>query len=181
MIQAPPVPIFVGLDLSLTSTGVAVIHGDRVTVARVKSTPVPNGTSEDQASRMSVIARTILDGIPVTEHTHVGVEGPSFGSKGTAAHILGGLWWIVRDVLRCAGLPVTVVPPTVVKKYATGAGNAGKDEVLAAVVRRYPHVDVRGNDEADALVIAAILARLTGFPIDDMPQSHLAALNGVGR
>ena len=38
---------------------------------------------------------------------------------------------------------------------ATGAGGglkAGKDQVLAAVIRRYPDVPVDGNDQADALV-----------------------------
>ena len=71
-------------------------------------------------------------------------------------------------------------PPTSRATYATGKDNAGKDAVLAAVVRRYPDVDVTGNDEADALVMAAMGARLLGHPLEDsLPQSHLRALAGL--
>ena len=44
------------------------------------------------------------------------------------------------------------------------------------LVRRYPHVDVTGNDEADALVLAAIAARLDGHPVDEIPAAHVATL-----
>jgi hypothetical protein len=49
--------------------------------------------------------------------------------------------------------------------------------VLAAVVRRYPHADITGNDIADALVLAAMGARQLGFPIEEsLPQANQAAL-----
>jgi crossover junction endodeoxyribonuclease RuvC len=71
-----------------------------------------------------------------------------------------------------------VVPPATLKTYATGKGNASKDAVLAAVVKRYPGWAVTGNDVADAVVLMAMGARLLGHPLESsLPQSHLRALD----
>lgn len=180
--QAPPEPIFVGLDLSLTSTGVATIRNGAAVVRRITSKPTKDATTEDTSARLDTLVAAIVSAIPSSDATLVAVEGPSFGSTGGAQHERGGLWWLVRRALRAEGLDVVVVPPTVVKKYATGAGNAQKDRVLAAVVRRYPDVDVTGNDEADALVLAAIRARNAGFPFESsLPQVQADAAKSVSR
>ena len=180
--QAPPDPIYVGLDLSLTSTGVAIIHRGVATVRRITSKPTPKATTADTAARLDALVADIIRSIPVSDQTLVAIEGPSFGSTGSAAHVLGGLWWIVRHALRVEGLDVVVVAPGTVKKYATGNGNAPKDQVLAAVVRRYPDVDVTGNDEADALVLAAIRARHDEHPIEaSLPAAQASAVKAVTR
>lgn len=180
--QAPPEPIFVGLDLSLTSTGVATIRNGAATVRRITSKPKKDATTEDTSARLDTLVAAIVSAIPSSDATLVAVEGPSFGSTGGAQHERGGLWWLVRHALRAEGLDVVVVPPTVVKKYATGVGNAQKDRVLAAVIRRYPDVDVTGNDEADALVLAAIRARNAGYPFESsLPQAQADAAKSVSR
>lgn len=179
-VQTPPTNIYVGLDLSLTSTGIAIIHGNQITTRRVTSTGKKGATSAEQVARLGALVEDIAHEVPWTEHARIAVEGPSYGSTGSAAHILGGFWWMVRHRLATLDLDVVVVPPGTVKKYATGKGNAGKDEVLTAVVRRYSHVDVRGNDEADALVLAAIRARVDGYPIDPgIPAANVATLPGA--
>lgn len=91
MTQAPPEPIFIGLDLSLTSTGIAVAQSGTVKVSRVRSKPTTQDTSE-LASRLVRIVGEILDHVPSTEHTHVAIEAPAFGANDRGAHIRGGLW-----------------------------------------------------------------------------------------
>lgn len=180
--QAPPTPIYVGLDLSLTSTGVAIIHDGHATVQRITSKPAKDATTDDNAARIDDLVHRIVHAVPNSEHTTVAVEGPSFGSKGSAVHTLGGVWWAVRIALHQLGIDVVIAAPSVVKRYATGNGNASKDAVLAAVVRRYFNVDVTGNDEADALVLAAIAARLGGDPIDlNLPVAQVNACLSVTR
>lgn len=65
-------------------------------------------------------------------------------------------------------------------KYATGKGggkDAGKDAVLAAAIRTYPHLDITGNDIADAVIFLAIGRRLTGQPMEaSLPKARLDAL-----
>ncbi|NUS59160.1 MAG: hypothetical protein HOV66_30530, partial [Streptomycetaceae bacterium] len=83
------------------------------------------------------------------------------------------------DDLIAWGHEVVEVTTGGVKKYATGKGNAGKDEVLAAVVRRYPDVEVSNNNEADALVLRAMGCDHLGQPLAVVPQTHRAALDKV--
>lgn len=48
------------------------------------------------------------------------------------------------------------------------------------MIRRYPQVDITGNDIADALVLAAMAARRLGFPIEEaLHQANLAALDKI--
>lgn len=178
--QTPPAPIIVGLDLSLASTGVAITFGGLTRVTRITSKPTGK-TTADQLARLRRIVADIRAELPASDHTVAAVEGPAFGANDSGAHVRGGLWWMVRDMLDADGVDVAVIPPTTLKKYATGRGNAPKDAVLAAAVRRFPDVDVTGNDEADALWLAAMRARMEGHPIDDVPATHTAALSGVGR
>lgn len=180
-VQSPPAPIFIGLDLSLTSTGVAVAHRGHIVTARVMSKPA-GGTSADTAERLLTIVTGIFDHIPTTEHTRVAIEGPSFGSKGGSAHERAGLWWGVRTKLARRGIDTIVIPPTSVKKYATGRGNATKDEVLAAAIRRYPAADITSNDVADGTILAAMCARYHGNPLEpDLHGPAIDAMRGISR
>lgn len=179
--------IVVGLDLSLTSTGIARVCTDhrRVeSVERVTSKGNADASLNDRHSRLHNLRRDI--GLKCADADLVVVEGPSYGSKTGSQHDRSGLWWIVVDWLINDleqdgwGKTVVEVPPSTRMRYATGKGNAAKDAVLASVVRRYADVDVTGNDEADALILAAMGARHLGAPIDDpLPKTHLAAMDAV--
>lgn len=172
----------VGLDLSLTSTGYAVIDDKlpHVRVGTITSKGAADATLRQRGDRARTLLRKVLDIARCAEL--VVIEGPSFGqARQSGTHDRSGLWWLVVDELLHQGLPTDVVeiPPATLKTYATGKGNASKDQVLAAVVRRYAQADVAGNDEADALVLAAMGTRFLGEPIDDLPQTHLRAMDKV--
>ncbi len=173
----------VGIDLSLTSTGICVVlgHGPSpdISVYRHRSEGRAGATLTERFARLRDIRWAVLDAVGADDDLVV-IEAPSLGqSRQAGTHDRAGLWWTVVQALMARGIPVAEVPPSVRAKYATGAGNAGKDTVLAAVVRRYPQVEVSGNDEADALVLAAMGARHLGEPIDSLPQVHLAAMSKV--
>lgn len=170
-------PFVVGLDLSMTSTGVCRIGHDLCAVTeRVKSKGTWADTLLVRQARLADLAGRIL--ARTTGATLVTVESPAFSRAGAGTHDRSGLWWMVVSSLISDGVPLIEISPSTRPTYATGKGNAGKDEVLAAVVRRYLDVDVAGNDEADALVLAAMGARLMGRPIEaSLPLSHLRALD----
>lgn len=160
-----------GLDLSLTCTGLAgqgwtdtIRPGDR------------RGADRLTWVRAELLER-YLNGLDL-----VVMEGPSYGNQGKARqsghHERAGLWWLVRVALAHRGHPVAVVPPATLKRYATGKGNADKATVVREVTKRFPWFD-GGEDEADALVLAAMGADHLGQPFAVMPQSHRAALAGV--
>lgn len=151
----------IGLDLSLTSTGIASSLG---WVDRIR----PAGAG---MQRLRFIRDAIL-GYVVAPTDLVVVEGPSYGSVGARQHERAGLWWHVMETIDRHDLRWVQVAPAALKRYATGSGNAGKDAVLTAAVRRFPAIEVTGNDEADALWLAAIGAELLGEPMVELPAAQ---------
>jgi crossover junction endodeoxyribonuclease RuvC len=171
---AAAAPLVVGLDLSLTATGLCHMRGDRAVTDTIS--PPPNRRSGLLRLRWMRTELLTLIGYP----TLVVVEGPSYSSFGQGSHDRAGLYWLVLDGLWKRGIPVAVAPPANVKKYAVGAGggkNASKDAVLLAAARRYPTF-TGDNNAADALWLAAIgTDHLTGRSV--VPAAHRTALDKV--
>lgn len=172
-----------GIDLSLTSTGIAIAEWDDGVAGR----EVQRIQSKGQAgASLTERHRRLVDTMGRVVSFTCGadlvvIEGPSLGqARQGGQHDRAGLWWLVVETLIGQyGSTVVEVPPSVRAKYATGAGNAGKDAVLAAAVKRYPDWDITGNDIADAVILAAMGCRHLGHPIDSLPQIHLAAMTKV--
>lgn len=164
-------PRVLGLDLSLTCTGIA---GPGWT-----DTITPPAALRG-AERMLWIRAALLDDYLAGAGLVV-VEGPSYGSQAgqRGHHERAGLWWLIRCALHNLDVPVAVVPPAALKRYATGRGNASKADMLLAAARRFPWFDGSTADEADALWLAAMGADHLGHPLADMPATHRAALAGV--
>lgn len=68
-----------------------------------------------------------------------------------AAHVYGGLMATLTTWCEHHNVPYQGVPVGTIKKHATGKGNAGKDEVIAAM-RAMGH-PVTDDNEADALAL----------------------------
>lgn len=161
-----------GLDLSLTSSGVASSTGWADVIK-----PPARLRGHDRMAHLVAAVR---------DHTRnsnlVVVEGPSYGNQGAQRqaghHERAGLWWLVTHDLWRREVPFAVASPATVKKYACGKGNASKDEVLVAVCRRFDWFG-GNNDAADAVILTALGADHLGMPMVVMPQTHRAALVGV--
>jgi crossover junction endodeoxyribonuclease RuvC len=175
-------PSVAGLDLSLTSTGIAVIDGPNVATFRITSKGTKTDTVAQRAQRLIDLTDRITECIPVDVDLIV-LEAPSLGQARQAGeHLRAGLWWYLVAWLSQMGDDrlVVEVPPANLKRYATGRGNSPKDQVLAAVVKRYSRIEITGNDIADAVVLAAMGARRLGFPIEaSLPVANLAALDKI--
>lgn len=167
----------VGLDLSLTSTGIAVnTDGVPPWCGTIESSGTDNDSWQTRHQRLVNISNRIL--APIPEGALVVLEAPAYSRNTGKSHDRAGLWWMMYDLLASTTRTVLPVLPNTRAKYATGKGNAGKDAVLAAAVRRYADIDITGNDTADAVVLMAIGCRLIGQPIDDpMPALNLSALD----
>jgi crossover junction endodeoxyribonuclease RuvC len=169
----------VGLDQSLTSFGVAAIYGEETAVWRLRypARKPDQAVRAYQHERLDYLTDGILNAVA---GAHVAaLEDMAFGAKGDALTDLAGLYWLVRHTLYRAHVPYVVINSSHRRKWITGSGAAPKDEVLTATIKRFPDVDVRGNDEADALVLAAMTADHYGCPIVAMPADRAALLNGV--
>lgn len=184
----------VGLDLSLTATGMAIANKNGAACRRVKSKAPPTergpkgkklpATLGQRRHRLHKLAgeieRTVLPIGGGRLPDLIVVEQPAYSQTQGSQHDRSGLWWLVIERLWARNCRVVEVAPTQVKKYATGKGTASKEEVLAAVVRRYNSVDVADDNEADALVCAAMGARHMGYPLEEsLPAKNLEALGAV--
>ena len=158
-----------GIDPSLTSTGLAGICWTDT----IKPRPKLRGPDRLLFIRQQIVT----EWLPATL---VAIEGPSYGSQAgqSGHHERAGLWWMVRCALHTHGVPVAVIPPASVKKYATGRGNAAKADMVREVTKRFPWFD-GGEDEADALVLAAMAADHLGQAMAQMPATHRVALDAV--
>lgn len=186
-------PRVVGLDLSLTATGVANGNGVPETLtSRLKG-----------CQRLAEIRDAVLDccafgwmpdpgcdfpgphdrdfsGAVVTHVSRplVVIEGYAFAARNSHAHALGELGGVIRLALHEAGVPYVDVPPSSLKKYACGKGNANKGEMLAAAIRRLDYEGASDN-EADALWLRAMGLDALGCPVVKLPEAHRAALAKV--
>lgn len=170
-----------GLDLSLTATGYAFVEEGVLTGGGVLKSKAAPGTSAT-ARRIRMLEMDVLDLVGDFSPFLVVIESPSFGSTTGAQHERAGLWWSVVCELDAFGYPIATVTPSGLKKYATGNGNSAKDEVLAAVIRRYPTQgwSITDNNVADACVLAAMGARHLAEPVEEsMPDRALDAMKPV--
>jgi hypothetical protein len=174
-------PLVVGLDVSLTCTGVA---GDGWADAlRCKG----RGHHRLHWLASEVMERTRSADLVV-------IEGPSHGHGGQAGHHeLAGLWWMITHDLWRRGIPYAVVPPVLRTIYATGSGTPAKDYpksqrariakgmVRDAVAERYGFsCDGPGRyDKADAYILAMMGLHWLGWPAHVVPDSHRRALDSV--
>lgn len=78
-----------------------------------------------------------------------------------AAHVYGAIVGVIQRTAEAHGTPYTSIPVGTVKRTATGKGNAGKDEMIAAVLSRWGH-RCETDDEADAHWVAVATAREIG-------------------
>lgn len=163
-----------GLDLSLTSTGIALPDG---TTRRVTT---------NAADTLEIRLDRIVSGVGEaywTEHGLPGVELvviEDLPKNARAAGMTGPVHGAVRWWLHGVEATIVTVPAANVKKYATGSGNAPKtDLALAALKRAGLEFDRNRDDECDAWWLRAMALDAYGQPLFDMPASHRGALEKI--
>lgn len=156
------------LDLSLVRSGFVRPEGTAGVIVPPKC--ADRGMPRLRHIRNSV--RDMLGGVDL-----VVIEGYSFGSM-NKREALGELGGVVRLMLYEARVRYVEVPPSSLKMYATGKGNAPKDLVLVECVKRLGYTGA-DNNIADAMWMRAMALDAFDLPIVAMPQTNRAALKKV--
>lgn len=164
-------PIVVGIDPSLTATGVCMVATDPGPPSPPyfwhKTLTVPSKSSKTWHGlylRIHGIAETINDA--VEEADLIVMEQPAFSSRTGKQHDRSWLWGEIYTRFADRNIEIVTARPQDRCLYAVGKGNASKDEVMAATIRRYPMLDIPNNNVADAVIFAALGSRYKGSPID---------------
>lgn len=178
--------LVVGLDPSLTSTGIAALLDGRPVVLR----SIGHGTlsARDYAHRSDrivaqsrAVMQVLADLADIYRQPDLAViEGPAYGACNASTHDGSGLWWGLYSTLRARRIPTAVIAPGTRAKWATGSGRAEKRDVLAAVRTWWPDQPVRNHDIADAAVLALMGAHHLGEPMPFVPKPrHQLGLEAV--
>jgi Holliday junction resolvasome RuvABC endonuclease subunit len=160
----------IGLDLSLTSTGIS-INEQTSTV----------NTKTRGAERLHIISSEIINKCLEFNVYCAVIEGYSFASRNSQAHSIGELGGAVRMRLWENGIPFVDVPPTCRAKFATGKGNAGKGEVISSVSAKTGIIfsGAGGDDECDAWLLEQMAISYLGISNYSWPEMHLSALSKI--
>lgn len=161
----------IGLDLSLTSTGIAAVVDGVIVADTIKTKPSsddPHGIDRRRHIANEIALWTLRAPALIV------MEGPV--ARSNAVIGLAQLHGVVLDRLRSAGMAdrLLIVSPSTLKKFATATGNAPKSAMAAHLIRRAGHLieGVPGEDEADAIWLALLGAQLLGTPLVDLPKTH---------
>ena len=161
---------FLGLDLSLTSTGYSC-DGDMDAIAIKKK----------GVERLAAIRDAVM--LACREHRPdvVLIEGYSFASRAGQAHSIGELGGVIRLALHEDNYTFVDIPPTCRAKFATGRGNASKAEVISAISARTGLVwEGKGADDmCDAWILEQMGRTHFGLSDEEWPKKNLEALESI--
>lgn len=104
-----------------------------------------------------------------SHHVYIVMEGISYGSSGRTVSIfdLAGLNYVLRYQLKNFG-QLMIGSPKQIKKFATGNGNAGKDEVINIFNSLYSFDIKKIDDISDAYFMAKYAKHL--YDTHNVPQ-----------
>lgn len=168
------------LDLSLTSTGIATTHDSagepRLACRTVTPRRYPTPTAIDHR-RLHETFAAISVAVQCRPDLVVVEWLPQFTGHGDATLRLAELHGALKHWMWSRGHRYVDVRPQHLKQYATGKGNATKQEVREAVTARYGKaLHIGTEDEADAVALLAMALDAFGQPLADVPARNRNAI-----
>ena len=148
--------VVVGLDLSLTGTGMCIKDGQGIRVETIKT--LPKDFAND-LSRLIHIREAILSKLPA-DVKMVCIEDFFTGAHAASAIKIAMLGTVIRLALYEKGISFTLVAPATLKKYILGKGVGEKSLILREVYKKYPNIDVKDDNQADSVVLCHIAESL---------------------
>lgn len=162
----------VGLDLSLTKSGIAIVVATSRGTTLVTDTIASKGTRAaslvDRHARITTLGRDILHHAAVSDL--VVIEGLFTGPKAGSLIDRAALWWWVVGGLIRREVPVAVVSPMSLKLAIAGSGKADKVQVALALAKLWPDADLGNNDSADAAGLAHLGAVWLGMEVPTLAR-----------
>jgi crossover junction endodeoxyribonuclease RuvC len=160
-----------GLDQSLSCSGWVALTAEGV---RECGTVTPQKGLLG-AERLEWIYQRVQYIIECSEPSVIVLEGYSMGLSGGMVFQLGELGGVLRLLFHRASIPLLVIPPSSLKKFASNSGKAQKDEVRLGVYKQWGF-EHHSNDVVDAYALARIgLAYLGEWEPEHQYQRELIA------
>lgn len=145
--------MFLGIDASLTGTGLALIN-DEYKIEKTLKLTVPHKDIERLFHLENLLLPFIEDSAKIKL---VCIEGPSYQSKDHTLFQLGEWAGIIKLNLFKKGIDVIIAAPSQLKKYISGKfESTSKKELVILDIYKYYGEEIRDNDIADAYVVSRL-------------------------
>ena len=167
----------IGIDYSLTSPAVCINHNGKINFYYLTSKKKYIGemsknimgtehseykTPIERFTQISTWAINTFHKLNyISNNLKIFIEGYSFGSKGQGVFQIAENGGILKYRLEQLSLPYEIFPPSVIKKVATGKGNADKDKMYEAFVKE-TKIDLKKIFDTEK----------AGNPISDIVDSY---------
>lgn len=161
--------ITMGVDPS-TKTGIAVAESGRVLKTCRLEVPQRSGLH-----RAGALAALLLEELASWDPKLVVFEGYGYANSHTLVTLVE-IGTVLRYFTMQKGFEYVDIPPTSLKKFVTGKGNAKKDVMMLEVYKRFGY-EAPTNDEADAIGLAMFGQAMHGKVI--LPTAHMAAVSKI--
>jgi Holliday junction resolvasome RuvABC endonuclease subunit len=170
---APATFRVIGLDLSITSTGVCLPDG---TTYRIKT------RLKDRHKRVTQIRdRLAIEVAEQRPHLAVIEDLPMNTGRMSLANLkaIAGLHGVVQSVLIDADVSWAYITPKTLKSFACDNGGADKADMAAAayLAAGVEFADDKGGDQCDAWWLRAAGHDWCGVPLFDLPQAQRDVLS----
>jgi crossover junction endodeoxyribonuclease RuvC len=166
-----------GLDLSLTGTGWVLDDTLSLNMGLIDTDKMEGLARIDHI--LNKIAEVLNLSSDYKNHLPsevlVVIEDFSFASKGSGLFQIAGLGYLIRWWLYKQGVKFILIPPTVLKKFVTGVGNADKNIILKEIYKRWG-ADINDDNIGDAYVLTKIGRAQQGW---DKPENLVAFQKAV--
>lgn len=167
----------VGLDLSLSCTGVAVFEDGQIVTSVIKTSSKVN-----RYSRL-VLIRDAIHAVIAGADLVVLEDQPTHTRTPVTVKFLGELHGVVGVMLHTNSFRVARVNVSTLKRYALGKG-VGKKGEIALAAYKYFGVEFAHDDEYDAYYLCLMGMEHAGLPVltargTPLPQTHRAAIDKV--
>lgn len=144
-----------GIDLSMTATGIAGNDSGEVWMKTIPSKP---GQIED---RLMGIVKQVNAIISEHQPTCVVIEGLAMASSTGSSHERSFLHFAVRASLRMRRIPFYICAPSSLKKFVSGGGKCEKSMIIREVYRNW-NVVAADDNQADAAGLSFVAAAIEG-------------------
>lgn len=163
--------LVIGIDPSLTATGIADHAGDTSVIT------YPKGCEGDQRlARISDRLQELIFAVPIATSLYAVIE--DLPTHGKGAGQTGMVQGVVRLKLIEFEIPYVTVPPASLKLFATGKGTAPKPDLRMELFKR-TGIDLPNDNKVDAWWLRELGLHKLGNPTITLPKINLKALDKV--
>lgn len=155
--------MYVGIDPSLTSPGLAILNQD----GSLGGTFFLATKKLRDGARLETIYSWAMKLLPKEPACAV-IEGYAINAQNRPFD-LGEAGGVLRLALTQRAIAYTVVPPALVKKYVTGNGQATKTQIQAAIKLKWG-LAISQEDEADAYGMARLAQAIATGKVRDVAE-----------